>query len=426
MLDEHPGRIDQPFAVPFVHRLRFTRDVLGQDRHVLADVVHPSDGRKARVQFWVDENLLAQRPDLRPWVGAFAETFAGRAEVLKAVQVVPGGEAVKNDIQLLEQMLKVFEAADLDRHSYVVVLGGGAVLDAVGFAAAIAHRGLRLVRLPTTTLAQADSGVGVKNGVNLFGKKNWVGCFAVPWAVINDAGLLASLPDRDFACGFAEAVKVALLKDADFFGQVCDAAPRVARRDPGAALPIIRRSACLHLDHITRGGDPFELLEARPLDFGHWSAHKMEPLTGYALRHGEAVAIGLAIDTVYSSLALGFPERDVARVLGCLRELGLPLGHPVLRAREHLFAGLEEFRQHLGGRLTLTMLRGVGDPVEVHAVDDRLMRAAIDHVAAYTPAAGAWAPTPAAAHAEGGHCAPLPAESAPPRDVSAARTRATG
>jgi 3-dehydroquinate synthase len=425
MLDEHPGTIDRPFAVPFVHRLRFTRDLLGPDGHVLADVLHASDGRTARVQFWVDEHLLAHRPDLRPWVGSFAAAFAGRFEVLDAVQVVPGGEAIKNDVRVLEQMLRVFEAADLDRHSYVVVIGGGAVLDAVGFAAAIAHRGLRLVRLPTTTLAQADSGVGVKNGVNLFGKKNWVGCFAVPWAVINDAGLLTTLPDRDFVCGFAEAVKVALLKDGAFFGHLCNVATRIARRDPEAALPVIRRSACLHLDHITRGGDPFELREARPLDFGHWSAHKLETLTGYALRHGEAVAIGLAIDSVYSALALGFPERDVARVLGCLRGLGLPLGHPVLRDPERLFAGLEEFRQHLGGRLTLTLLRGVGEPVEVHAVDERLMRAALDRVAGYAPAAEAWVPAPAAAHADGGHCTEHPAEAAPARQIPAARTTTT-
>jgi 3-dehydroquinate synthase len=421
MFDQYPDSIDQPFTVPFVHRLRFTRDVLGPDSAVLAGVLPSSGGRKARVQFWMDGHLLGQRPDLRSFVGSFAEEFAGSLEVLDAVQVVPGGEAIKNDTRLLEQILRVFEAADLDRHSYVVVIGGGAVLDAVGFAAAIAHRGLRLVRLPTTTLAQADSGVGVKNGVNLFGKKNWIGSFAVPWAVINDAGLLKTLPDRDFACGFAEAVKVALLKDAGFFERICFQAPAVARRDPEAALPIIRRSACLHLEHITRGGDPFELLEARPLDFGHWSAHRMETLTGYALRHGEAVAIGVAIDTVYSSLALGFPEEDVVRVLLCLRELGLPLGHRVLRDKDSLFAGLEEFRQHLGGRLTLTMLRGVGRPVEVHQVDDRLMRAAIDQVAAFAPADEAWDPAPAAVD----HCAQHDAQPGPISAVSAARTKAT-
>jgi 3-dehydroquinate synthase len=256
MLDDYPESIDRPFPVPFVHRLRFTRDVLGPDRDALAAVLASSGGRKARVQFWVDEHLLARRPDLRAFVGSFAETYASRLEVQGAVQVVPGGEVIKNNTRLLEQMLRAFEAADLDRHSYVVAIGGGAVLDAVGFAAAIAHRGLRLVRLPTTTLAQADSGVGVKNGVNLFGKKNWVGAFAVPWAVVNDAGLLASLSDRDFACGFAEAVKVALLRDANFFERVCSQARRVALRDPEVALPILRRSASLHLDHITRGATP--------------------------------------------------------------------------------------------------------------------------------------------------------------------------
>jgi 3-dehydroquinate synthase len=419
MFDNSPDSIDQPFAVPFVHRLRFTRDVLGLDQHVLADVLAPSGGRKARVQFWVDQHLLAVRPEIPSWVSSFAETNASSLDVLDNVQVVPGGEAIKNDTRLLEQILRVFESADLDRHSYVVVIGGGAVLDAVGFAAAIAHRGLRLVRLPTTTLAQGDSGIGVKNGVNLFGKKNWIGSFAVPWAVINDAGLLESLPDRDFACGFAEAVKVALLKDADFFEQICSSARLVASRDLEAALPIIRRSACLHLKHITGGGDPFEMLEARPLDFGHWSAHKIETLTGYTLRHGEAVSIGVAIDTVYSSLALGFPNRDVERVLRCLAELGLPLGHPVLTDKDTLFAGLEEFRQHLGGRLTLTMLTGVGRPIEVHHIDDRLMRTAIDRVAGLGPIEQAWVP-PAA---EVEHCSAHAVEPGPIATVSAARAK---
>ena len=126
--------------------------------------------------------------------------------------------------------------------------------------------------------------------------------------MINDATLLATLSDRDFICGFVEAVKVSLLKDAEFFAEVCRLAPQIRRREMDVCLPIIRRSAELHLEHITRGGDPFEMLEARPLDFGHWSAHKLEVLSEFALRHGEAVAIGVAIDTVYSSLALGLPE----------------------------------------------------------------------------------------------------------------------
>jgi 3-dehydroquinate synthase len=376
------------FAVPCVHRLRFTRDVLGlaggslgqdSEQHVLAEVLEPSEGRPARVQFWLDENVAAALPELRQRLHRFTASHADRLIQAGNVQLVPGGEAIKNDIHILERMLKVFNAADLDRRSYVVVIGGGAVLDAVGFAAAIAHRGLRLVRLPTTTLGQADSGLGVKNGVNLFGKKNWLGSFAVPWAVVNDAALLSTLSDRDWICGFSESVKVSLLKDAALFDELCRVAPRIRRRDPEVSLPMIRASAELHLAHITRGGDPFEMLEARPLDFGHWSAHKLEALSNFEVRHGEAVAIGVAIDTVYSSLKFGLPTEDAERALSCLAALGFQLSHPALLDGA-LFDGLEEFRQHLGGRLTLTMVPQVGRAIDVHEVDRHKMREAIGRV----------------------------------------------
>jgi len=268
----------------------------------------------------------------------------------------------------------VMNAADLDRRSYVVVIGGGAVLDAVGFAAGIAHRGIRLIRIPTTTLAQADSGVGVKNSFNLFQKKNWIGTFAVPWAVINDAAVLETLPDREFRAGFSEAVKVALLKDPALFETLCDQAEQISQREWTVCEDVIRRSALWHLKHITQGGDPFEMREARPLDFGHWSAHKLEVMSDFELRHGEAVAIGLGIDVLYSARKLGLPAEKAEQVLSCLQNLALPLNHPCLHEADTLLAGLEEFRQHLGGRLTLTMLRDVARPCEIHEVDDHIMR----------------------------------------------------
>jgi 3-dehydroquinate synthase len=381
--DPNPAEVS--FAPTFTHRLHFTGDVLGDDQAVLADVLEPSDGRRARVQFWVDEYVAEAQPHLRARLREFVARHPERIERAGNVQVVVGGEAVKNDIHVLERMLKVFHAANLDRRSYVVVIGGGAVLDAVGFAASIAHRGLRLVRLPTTTLAQADSGVGVKNAVNLFGKKNWIGAFAVPWAVINDQALLGTLSDRDFICGFSEAVKVSLLKDPALFTTLCDTADRIRRRDLAAALPMIEASAQWHRRHITAGGDPFEAREARPLDFGHWSAHRLEAMTDFALRHGEAVAIGVALDTLYSSLALGLPTGDADRVLGCLRDLGFRLGDPALNDEVALLEGLEEFRQHLGGRLTLTMLRGIGDPIDVHEVDRVKMREALRRLQEISP-----------------------------------------
>ncbi|WP_437201925.1 3-dehydroquinate synthase [Planctomicrobium sp. SH664] len=383
MTARDPDSLDIPFSVPFVHRLRFTEEIFGRDQQVLADLIQPSGDQLPKVQFWLDEFLAEAQPQLPARIRAFAANHRDRFNMRGNVQICPGGEAVKNDIHIVERMLKCIHAVDLDRRSYVIVVGGGAVLDCVGFAAAIAHRGIRLIRIPSTTLAQADSGVGVKNSVNLFSKKNWIGTFASPWGVINDESMLSTLSDRDFRCGFSEAVKVSLLRSPEEFARIESLATRISARDMTAARPVIRKSAELHLAHITRGGDPFEALEARPLDYGHWSAHKLEPMTQFELRHGEAVGIGVAIDTVYSSLVHGFPEQDARRVLNCLSQLGLQLDHPALRDTRSLFAGLEEFRQHLGGRLTLTMLRNIGDPLDVHEIDEARMRVAIETVADY-------------------------------------------
>ena len=372
--------LDVPFVVPYTHRLRFTNDVLGSEQQTLAELLEPSGDSPARVQFWLDQNLSDANPEITSRLKRFSDSAPDRIKRVGNIQLVPGGEEIKNDIEVLEKMLKVFNVSDLDRRSYVVVIGGGAVLDTVGFAAGIAHRGIRLIRLPSTTLAQADSGLGVKNGVNLFRKKNWLGTFAVPWGVINDAELLSTLSNRDFMGGFSEAVKVSLLKDPKFFDTLCRQAKDIAARQMPAALPAIKQAAKLHLDHITQGGDPFEMLEARPLDFGHWSAHKLESMSDFVLRHGEAVAIGVAIDSVYSSLAHGLPAAIADQILRCLSDLGFTLTDPALHDVELLFDGLEEFRQHLGGRLTLTMLKNPGEPFEVHQINRELMLQSITKV----------------------------------------------
>ena len=371
---------NRPFHVPFEHRLRFTRNLWEKESRHLADLLKPDGLPRARVQFWIDEGVARSRPELKHRIRTFVDRHQRTVELAGPVQTVPGGEPIKNDVHIAERVLKCMHAARLDRRSYVVVVGGGAVLDAIGFAAAIAHRGLRLVRIPTTTLAQADSAIGVKNGVNLFGKKNWLGTFAVPWGVIIDEAMLDTLSDRDFRAGFSEAVKVALLKDATFFERLVEDASFIAGRDLEATRHAIRQSALLHLAHIVDGGDPFEAEQARPLDFGHWSAHRLEAMTEFELRHGEAVAIGVAIDTLYSHFELGLDELTAHATLDCLTQLGFALDHPALDDRDALFEGLEEFRQHLGGELTLTMLRAAGEPVEVHRVNERAMERAIDMV----------------------------------------------
>ncbi len=368
-------RYDIEFSVPMVHRLRLTRDCLGPEFPVLAELLEPGDNAVARAQVWIDSGLLDWDPQLPRRIERQFSRYP-HLDLVAPVEALPGGEVVKNDPAIIEHLLECIHRDDLDRRSYIVVVGGGAVLDAVGFAAAVAHRGIRLIRLPTTTLAQADSGVGVKNAVNWFHKKNWKGTFAAPWAVINDERLLEGLPDREFLCGFSEAVKVALLKDPPFFRFLHAHANRIAGRDMDVVRSALRQSVLLHLNHITRGGDPFETREARPLDFGHWSAHKLEALTGYRVRHGEAVAIGIAVDVAYSHLKLGLDRSVVDRTMDTLRRMGLPTWHPEL-AGEVVFEGLEEFRQHLGGRLTITLIKDVGHPVDVHEVDLPAMRDAI-------------------------------------------------
>jgi 3-dehydroquinate synthase len=237
------------------------------------------------------------------------------------------------------------------------------------------------VRLPTSVLAQADSGVGVKCGVNLFGKKNFLGVFAPPFAVVNDARFLDTLARRDVVAGMAEAVKVALIRDAEFFAWLDASANQLATGDRDALDVLIRRCAALHLQHIATSGDPFELGSARPLDFGHWAAHKLESMTRHRLRHGEAVAIGLAIDATYAELAGVCESTTASAVRGILGRLGLPLWDEALDAmsggRRIVLDGLGEFREHLGGELTITLLRGIGDGLEVHEMHEPLIDAAI-------------------------------------------------
>ena len=263
----------------------------------------------------------------------------------------------------------------------VIAIGGGALLDMAGFAAATSHRGVRLIRLPTTVLAQNDSGVGVKNSLNLFGKKNFIGTFTPPFAVINDFDFLDSLPGREWRSGVAEAVKVALIKDASFFEYIESVASALASRDRDLMERVIYRCAELHLQHIA-GSDPFETGSSRPLDFGHWAAHKLEQLTNHRLRHGEAVSVGIALDTTYSHLRGMLSKQEWLRVMNVLMELDLPLYVPELETGDEfesgsLLSGLSEFREHLGGELTIMLLEGIGRGVEVHEMDPATIRRSV-------------------------------------------------
>ncbi len=383
--DDTPG-IDAALTVRYTHRLRFTHDALAPDNPVLAEAINGSDpsggpgGVAKAVLAFVDRGVIDAQLDLVERLTAYVRAHAGTLVLAGEARVVPGGEACKNDTVHFETACRAIHDAGLCRHSCVLAIGGGAVLDVVGFAAAACHRGVRLVRMPTTTLAQCDAGVGVKNGVNAFGKKNYLGAFSVPWAVINDERFLSTLCDRDWRCGFSEAVKVAAVKDRKLFERIVDAGAGIARREAGVSHSVLRQSALLHLRHITDGGDPFETGTGRPLDFGHWAAHKLEQMSGYELRHGEAVAIGMAIDVLYSQATGLLPREEAQAVLACLSQLGFELHHESLRCVDQLLHGLEEFREHLGGRLTIPLLTRIGRSVDVHEIDHVAMRSAIEQL----------------------------------------------
>jgi 3-dehydroquinate synthase len=378
----------QRFTAPYAFPVAFTRGLLDTANPLLADMLRLREPqRRHRCLVVVDDGLAAAAPGLCAAVEGYAAAHDGAMALVAPPLRAPGGEAVKTDPAHLAALQDAIQRHGLDRHSYVLAIGGGALLDAVGFAAAIAHRGLRHIRIPSTTLAQNDGGVGVKNAVNFRGLKNYLGTFAPPWAVLNDLDLLALLPRRDRIAGVSEAVKVALIRDGAFFAWLEDAADSLAAFEPQAEERMIRRCAALHMRQIGQGGDPFETGSARPLDFGHWSAHKLEALTRNAVRHGEAVAIGVALDARYSVLAgLLAPGQD-ERVVRLLQRLGLPVWHPALAApgpdgRPAILAGLDEFREHLGGDLTITLLADIGAGVEVDAMDPALVAGAIAWLAA--------------------------------------------
>ena len=367
--------IERAIQVSYRHRVYFTRRVFDPANPVLKEVLANAENKEQHKAFVVlDESLARARPELARNIEAYFSAFSDPLKLVCAPFVIEGGERTKNSYFHVSEIHSHIDRYHIDRHSYVVAVGGGAILDMVGLAAATAHRGCRHLRIPTTTLSQADSGVGVKNGINAFGKKNFIGTFAPPFAVINDFDLLASLLPRDKRNGYVEAVKVALIRDRNFFEVIERDADRLRDFDREAMQRLIYRCAELHVNHIATSGDPFEFGSARPLDFGHWAAHKLEQLSEYTIRHGEAVAVGIALDTIYSWKMGHLDSSSADRVLALLEKLGFELfANELLNVDSDnnlmVLKGLEEFREHLGGQLTITLLKAIGLGFEAHEMN---------------------------------------------------------
>ncbi len=290
------------------------------------------------------------------------------------------GEGCKNDWSLVERIWKAIEFFKVCRHSYVIAIGGGAFLDLAGFGAATAHRGIRLIRMPTTTLSQVRRRRGVKNGVNYFGKKKLRDLFRAlrrrqrPRVPLHPAA--ARLPRR-----IIEAIKVALIRDRAFYEFLRANGSALGRLEKRPLETAIRRSAENHVDHIATSGDPFEYGSARPSISDTGVAHKLEQISNFSVSHGEAVAIGMAVDLIYS-VKIGLLDRaTAAEILDLIETVGFELWSDFLdreeRGRPVILAGLEEFREHLGGRLTITLVPAIGEKLEVHEMNEEAILAAL-------------------------------------------------
>lgn len=375
--------IQQKFDVNFSYNVFFSSHLFDLDNKCLSSFLesNAASAYTKKLLVVLDGGVANAHPGLSTQITEYLGQVKG-FQLAPEIITISGGEQVKNDLPLLFSLVDAVDQYKIDRHSYVIGIGGGSLLDLVGFVAAISHRGVKHIRIPTTVLSQNDSGVGVKNGVNYKGKKNFLGSFAPPAAVFNDAHFLTTLDDRDWRSGMAEAVKVSLIKDAELFHRIASTASAITAGDREAMQEQIIRCAALHIQHIGGAGDPFESGSSRPLDFGHWSAHKLEQLTNFSLRHGEAVAIGIATDTVYSYLLGWLSETDMLKVIQVLKDMKLPVWHPLMEKQNGepspVVAGLEEFREHLGGQLTISLLRAIGKGEEVHHMDLDLLYKAVE------------------------------------------------
>ena len=367
--------LQQSFSVRFEYKVFFTEHLFNSTNRAFKDFLNSqrTDTIK-KILFVIDEGVSVNHPLLENDIREYLSDLDGFILIDKFL-VIEGGEHAKNSEMLFYSLVDAVDEYGIDRHSFIVAIGGGSILDLVGYASAVSHRGIRHIRIPTTVLSQNDSGVGVKNGINYNIKKNFLGTFVPPVAVFNDFHFLTTLPIEEWRSGISEAIKVALIKDKNFFDWLQENAETLAQRNMKAMQHLIRRCAEMHLTHIA-GGDPFEMGSSRPLDFGHWSAHKIEQLSDFTIRHGEAVALGIALDSAYSYISGRLSAEDVKSIIKLLKNVGFAVTHPLMEIKDEnsvILKGLNEFREHLGGKLTIMLLDAIGKGVEVHELDQTLL-----------------------------------------------------
>jgi 3-dehydroquinate synthase len=290
--------------------------------------------------------------------------------------IVPAGESTKS-VASADELWRLLLEFGADRKSVVVAVGGGVIGDLAGFVAATFARGLPFIQVPTTLLADVDSSVGGKVGVNLPGAKNMVGAFWQPRGVLIDTEVLTSLPEREYRSGLAEVVKYGVILDAEFFEFLEQHVDEIRRRDPQVLRHII--AACCRLKASVVEQDEREESGLRAvLNYGHTFCHAIEAVTDYGqFLHGEAVAIGMVCASRLAELLGRVPPELTARQVALLSNLGLPVALPELPPDE-LLAAMQRDKKVEHGRLRFVLPSRMGHVELVGGVDAVLARRALD------------------------------------------------
>ena len=293
--------------------------------------------------------------------------------------VVPAGETAKS-LKTVQTCYDLLAAHRLERKSFIIALGGGVVGDLAGFVAATYLRGLAFVQVPTPLLAQVDSSVGGKVGVNLMAGKNLVGAFYQPRLVLCDLDTLRTLPEREFHAGLAEVIKYGIIYDARLFAQLERDLPKLLWREPKTLAAVIAR--CCEIKAEVVGQDETENGLRAILNFGHTIGHAIENISGYGkFLHGEAISIGQVATAKLSAGLTGLSEDEVGRIRDLFKRAGLPVGIKLSTPRRRkLFAAMRLDKKVSGGEIKFVLARKIGNVTWGQRVPENLINRALDEI----------------------------------------------
>ncbi len=312
----------------------------------------------------IQQSILAS-PDSRAWIVADSKVKPLVDHLVRSLGkrgigsfLLQGGEKTK-DISTLTQLYTAAAHARLDRHSVVIAIGGGVIGDVSGFFAATYLRGIRVIHVPTTLMAQVDSAIGGKTGVNLPAGKNLVGAFHQPSLVVVDPTILNSLPEREFRSGLAEVIKYGIIADPILFKRLENRIEKILQRDPSELSWMIHRCCAIKARVVSK--DEIETTGLRAtLNFGHTIGHGIEAAACYTLLHGEAIAIGMIAATHLSKKRLGLSATSAERIHQLIRKCGLPTHFKKKLSTLHILAAMRLDKKSSQGQIRFVLAKKIG------------------------------------------------------------------